>query len=760
MPRLMTTRRATCPLLLLFLFLGLMARRASAQASVSGRVTDPVGAVVGGAVVTLSGGGAPSQTTQTAQDGSFLFANVTPALRVLAVEAPGFQRWTRTIDPAEGATIEVVLPIPGFSESVAVSAPGLEEELPQLVERTGVRVQTITAAQIENGGYYDVGQALQALAPGLFLVPKAGPFDYVDASFQGSRTNEILWMVDGVRISNRLYNGTTPLDTIPAHMVERVEIIEGGQGLFYGTQAVAGAVNVVTKSLAETFDGGVQSGFDTNRGRHINLFARDAVGGHRFVAFASTDNAEGYRNFPIDQYQPTATDRRRSYDVLTLGGKYAYDFTGGLRLGASYQRTDGKLDNLRPGRSGATHVGSLAEGFNDRNEHLFSAKVDYTARRSAQLFFKTYYHQWDTRFTERRNVIGSPGLSLYSSDGDFWGFKDYGANLLARLTPTKRVEYVAGYDFQNYRGRDDVLLIAPNTETVHALFGQVRTTPALARKASAALGVRFNAPTNAANATVWNASARYEVTRRLFARGTVGTAFRYPDAYELFAQDPTCCFGNPNLKPERSTNVNGSLGYLMSTAGAEVSLEAIGFYRRVTDLIVDVDDGSGDTTVTANRDDIVRVRGISFVGSGTFGPQVSANVSYTYNRSQRTNELAGGYQSLNGIPSNQFNAWIDLHPARLPVGATLTLGHVGAIGNTVPVFGTVQAGDYTLVDVSGRLFLDAKRRHRINLRLENVLDEVYTTRSGRNFLDGSATPFLVRNLGVPRTLHLTYAVGF
>jgi len=44
----------------------------------------------------------------------------------------------------------------------------------------------------------------------------------------------LLWLVDGVRISNRLYIGTTPLDTIPAHMVERIEIIEGGQGLFYG----------------------------------------------------------------------------------------------------------------------------------------------------------------------------------------------------------------------------------------------------------------------------------------------------------------------------------------------------------------------------------------------------------------------------------------------------------------------------------------------------------------------------------------------
>jgi vitamin B12 transporter len=151
------------------------------------------------------------------------------------------------------------LQIEGVVETLVVAAPKLEEELPQEIERVGGRMQTITSVQIENGGYDDVSQALQALVPGLFLAPKAGPFDYVAASLQGSRINEILWLVDGVRISNRLYNGTTPLDTLPAHMVERIEVIEGGQGLFYGTQAVGGVINVVTKAFSEDPNGRVQA---------------------------------------------------------------------------------------------------------------------------------------------------------------------------------------------------------------------------------------------------------------------------------------------------------------------------------------------------------------------------------------------------------------------------------------------------------------------------------------------------------------------
>jgi vitamin B12 transporter len=742
-----------------------LAASASAQTlSVSGRVSDSQGgAVNAAAVVTLTIPGAPSpRTTRTDADGTFSIAGLPSGSYVLQIEAPGFQRWAQSVTVISGAQpINVVLQIAGLTESVVVAAPRLEEELPQEIQRTGVRVQTITSAQIQNGGYYDVSQALQSLVPGLFLNPHAGAFGYVSASLQGSRTNEILWLVDGVRISNRLYNGTTPLDTLPAHMIERIEVIEGGEGLFYGTQAVAGVINVVTKAFTENTNGRAQTGFDTNEGGHVSAFARTAARGHRFVLFGSKDKADGFQQFPDADFQPSTTDRQRSYDVLSLGGKYAYDFSSHLRLSATYQRNDVTLDLLTPARSSPSQVGGLAGAFNERAEHIASTKVDFTPRGNAQVFFKGYYHQWDSHWSETRNVIGAPGAREVISDREFWGFKDYGANLLAKLAPSRGVEYLAGYDFQNYSGQDDVLLIAHNTETVHAVFGQVRTTTDLLKKTTLAAGVRYNAPTHAQNATVWNVSGRHDFTGRLFARGTVGTAFRYPDAYELFAVDPTCCFGNPNLKPETSTNVNGSIGGRIGAGPAAVTLEGIGFYRRVSDLIVDVDDGSGEgTTITANRPDRVRVRGLSLIASAALTSSVAATLGYTYTSSQRSNELAGGYSVIAGIPKNQIESTIDFHPASLPFGAMLTINRVGEMFDTVSGFGSVPSGDYTVLDLSGRIFLDTRRRHRINLRLENLFDERYNTLLRRGFRDDIATPFLAHTLGTPRTFHLSYGFSF
>ena len=730
--------------------------------SVSGRVTDAQGGTVNSALVTLKdAGSAASRTTRTGVDGTFAFDAVTSGSVTVQVDAPGFESWTQTVSvTATTEPLAIVLQIAGIVETVGVVAPKLEEELPQLIERAGTRTQTITATQLQNGGYYDVAQALQALAPELFLAPTSGPFDYVTASLQGSRTNEILWLVDGVRISNRLYNGTTPLDTIPVHMVERIEVLEGGQGLFYGTQAVGGVVNVVTKAFSETRNFLLSGGGNTNQGGFGTGLMRDTVQGHRYVVYGSTDDAVGYQNFPSAQYQPSTTDRDRGYHLQTFGGKYAFDFSPRVRFSSAYQFTNaGRLDNLQPARTSTRQSGGLSEEFNARDEHIFSTKLDVTPRENLELFFKGYYHRWSSHYSESRNVIGDPGAVDVVSEEEFWGYKDYGANVLARLTPNRGFEYYAGYDFQNYSGEDEVLLIAPNSEKVNALFGQVRTTRDLLGKATITAGVRYNAPSVSQSHTIWNVSGRYDFNRSLFARGGVGTSFRYPDAYELFAIDPTCCFGNPDLKPESSTNLNASIGGRLERGLATVDLEVIGFYRRVEDLIVDVDDGT-DTgnTITANSDNAIRVHGFSLVGSASLTPAVSASLGYTYTTSEQGNQLAGGYSSLPGLPSNRMDALLDFHPAAKRYGGTITLNWVGAITDNVSGFGQVPSGKYVLVDVAGRYFLDARRRHRINVRLENLFDKEYATRHGRGFTDVGGTPYLVNSLGVPLTLHVSYTL--
>src|SRR5690606_28816014 len=114
--------------------------------------------------------------------------------------------------------------------------------------------------------------------------------------------------------------------------------------------------------------------------------------------------------------------------------------------------------------------------YNTRNEELASLKIDWSATDRLDLYLKGYWHDWDSVWVELFNELGPDGLptgtvSGFDAPGD-WTFEDRGINFLAQYRATDALTVAAGYDFQKYDGMDDVFLIAPLTEDVHALFGQ------------------------------------------------------------------------------------------------------------------------------------------------------------------------------------------------------------------------------------------------------------------------------------------------
>jgi vitamin B12 transporter len=629
-------------------------------------------------------------------------------------------------------------------EEVKVVARRLEETLPQELERTGSRVTTVTSADIAKGVFNDVSQTLQYNVPGLYVAPNSGQFSYVEASLQGSRNSDILWLVDGVRMNNRLYSTTMPLDSIPAHMVERIEVLEGGQGLFYGSQAVAGVVNIVTKEFTNRFDSEVSAGLDTNSAYNVAGFMRGPIGGSHFVLYGSIDQAnEGIQPFRDQDYQPSATDRDRGFDVKTAGVKALHDFSDDVRLSFMYQHTDADVELLTPAL--------VASNVNSRDEEVVAAKLDYRINERVDLFVKGYWHDWDTLYTTRYNSLENPGEIEVIYDNAFWGFEDYGVNALVRFKGVRGLEYSVGYDLQKYGGQDDVLLIAKNKEQTQSYFGQVRTSDDFSKKLHLSLGLRYNSPSDAESATVWTGSGRYDITENLFVRGVVGTSFRLPSAEELYAIDPFER-GNPNLVPEKAKNLNLSIGGRRSVGSGGFSWELIGFARDVTHLIDFIFDEDLGLDQAANVPGKVKVRGGELALRAQFTAAVSSRLSLT-----RTSSERNGAQ-IQRIPERLIQAGLEYAPPSNRFGVNVSANHVGDV--FVRNFsGAVEYGNYTLLDVASWYYVDDARHHRVSVRLENAFDEEYG-RPGTGFTDADESPYTIVNLGTPRTWHLNYTYAF
>ncbi|AYO78577.1 TonB-dependent receptor plug domain-containing protein [Sphingobium yanoikuyae] len=637
----------------------------------------------------------------------------------------------------------------GEGDSIVVTGTSLEETLPQQLSRYGHAIEIVTDTQIRDAAALDTARALEAV-PGLFIRSQSGPFSYVDIALQGSRTKDVLWTMDGIRLNNRLYGGTSPNDTMAASMIERIEVLKGGESLFYGTQAAAGVINVVTRDFSDDLGGQVNASLDSFAGTSLDGYVRGAIGQHRFVVWANRSQSDGYR--PYDVMQPSATDRARGYDLWSAGIKYQYDIAPDLRLNALYQHTKADLDNISATRT--------KESRNDRNEEVASLRLDYTGEDGVQFFLKGYFHDWKTAYVQIRNPVPAGPPQVIYPAGTFWGYQDYGGSAVVQLNMLRGIDTLIGYDFQSFNGRDDVLLIAPTDEQVHAGIFQLRTNDELSSKGRIAAGLRYN-KAKGSEKTIWNVSGRYDVSDALFVEANGGTSFVLPDASQLYGNDPCCEVGNPNLKPEESLNLNAALGGAL--AGGAIRWKATWFNRRITDLIdTTYDDPAFPEGTYINVSDKVRARGAELELNADLTGGWGLSASYTWSRVRNQ----GSSVQRDRNPEQYGRAAIVYAPEAGRFGANLSANWVGDVWSTASGFGRMNYGNYAVVDAGAHLWLDQARRNRFGVNVENLFDRDYASTGYRSavsdagVLDGSNSRFLYFYRGVPRTLRVSYGLSF
>lgn len=627
---------------------------------------------------------------------------------------------------------------PATLENVVVAAGSLEHSLPEKIAASGSELVIIDSDAIRLSGAQDAAKALQMLAPGLYVAPKNGAFDYASVSLQGSRSGDILWLVDGVRINNRLYAGTSPLDTIPAAAIERIEILKGGQSLFYGTQAIAGAVNIVTHSVQPGAVSEVQLGLHSDAGRSRS---GRLVGGNeqtRYLLFASNDQTQGFRAFKRQHREPSASDTKRGYDVSVMGGKLVHQLSQHWRLSALYQQHNAELDYLRPTDNFLTQ--------NQRTEDMAYIKLDGRIRDNISLYVKGYFHQWDTRYLRIYNA--GAGLAL-KSNYDYWGYTDRGINLMAEVADVAGLDVRLGYDMQNFSGSDDVLKIASQQEQVEAVFLQLASRESLWSDAQFSLGGRYNKPAGEGDSWVGHASGTLNLAEQVQLFAALGSSFRLPSAYELYASDDCCTQGNPDLAPEVGKNLNVGARYQDAYRQFGLTL----FTRQVNRLIGSAsDDNGGKHFVNSGRS--VLFRGVELDIALDLTRYLSFTLNHVYSRAVAKGET----QQINNIPLNNSKAGLAWKPQQ-GLQLMLNVNRVGSVSDEENNR-RINYGNYTLVDLSVRHFLDVQQRQDITLSLENLTDQQYATSVASARRDADNSAYVYENLGTPWLAKLSYRMRF
>jgi len=254
-----------------------IASAAFAQSTVlTGTITDAQGASVPGADVRLAReDGTVTRTTVSDGAGAYRLDDVLAGVFVVEVGKPGFRRHTEvvTVAAGAGATLDIQLEVAGIDDSVVVTAAGL----PQITQETSKAITIIEAQDIQARNEHALSEIVR-FTPGVQVRNSGGPGQFTSMRIRGLRSDASAVLVDGMRFrdaSTIQADATSFLSTLNFVAAERVEVLRGSGSSLYGTNAVGGVVNIVTRPGGGAFRGEGQ----VEGGSLGHIRARGSVGG-------------------------------------------------------------------------------------------------------------------------------------------------------------------------------------------------------------------------------------------------------------------------------------------------------------------------------------------------------------------------------------------------------------------------------------------------------------------------------------------------
>ncbi|HYD41994.1 MAG TPA: TonB-dependent receptor [Anaeromyxobacter sp.] len=326
-------RLAWCGLVLALLFAG--AARAQTMGAISGAVADArTGKPVVGATVQAEGPGIEGNRTVLSEAGGvFTVADLPAGTYTLSVAMPGYEPYRRAdLVVKEDTTLRANVRLAaagGEVEEVVVTGSRIRRK--DLT--TPAPVTVIERKEIEESGVVGLGEFLQHLPVqgNAANAQKAyGNDGQVRVDLRSLESKRTLVLVNGRRMVAGGSGGDSPVDlnTIPLAAVERIEILKDGASPIYGSDAVAGVVNVILRKKFEGTQVSALSGV-SSRGdaRSYDLSASTGISGERGSAFFSI----GYQ----EQRPLLGRDRGFSREPL------AYDFSDGT----VYRTGSGRIPN-------------------------------------------------------------------------------------------------------------------------------------------------------------------------------------------------------------------------------------------------------------------------------------------------------------------------------------------------------------------------------------------------------------------------------
>lgn len=424
-------------------------------------------------------------------------------------------------------------------------------------------------------------------------------------SLQGLSGSKIKILVDGVPIIGRL-DGNIDLNQINLNDIDRVEVVEGPMAVQYGTDAVAGTINLITKRKATNEVDVNLNGYYETVGRYnfdgsvsipMGKFQGNiGLGRNYFDGYSPDESARDYQWNPKEQYFANASLQRRFSKVMA---RYRFDYFDEniVNRGA----VGSMSDNVVPVDTGGAWYFPQALDDTYRTIRVNNALyADYYPREDMKVkaFVAFNYYQRQKESTIKNLNTGAESIFPGTDAQDTTTFAMLSSRMFYQhdWIPNK-LNYQLGYDLSYEANIGQRIEGDFKDITDLAVFATAEYKPVKSLNIQPGLRYAYNSRFDAP--LISSLALRYQINEKYVLRASFGQGFRAPslkEMYFLFVDENHNILGNEGLQAETSNNYQLSLNYSRSYTNANVEASVSGFFNDIKNEIRLVSVISPDST--------------------------------------------------------------------------------------------------------------------------------------------------------------------
>lgn len=437
------------------------------------------------------------------------------------------------------------------------------DRIPLAPTSTGSAIHVIQGNEIETWGSRSIADVLRG-APGLDITEQGGPGGLSNASIRGAAQGQTLVLVDGIRVGDPAgIAGEFDFSGLLTSNIERIEILRGPQSALYGSDAMGGVINIITKKGAGkpvsslTVEGG---SYGTISSRLTNSGTIGKVSWALSLNGLHTNGYSryGYRIGRIEQSLVRPLERDKT-EKLGGSARISYVITPGAEIEVGFQHLNSRFRFDNPG----AFVPSDRDTRFNRG-HLIStllfSRLNFLSVDGKFQNSVTVFSNWTDRFNRLEQTCFDALFNSYNCDTTFKSQR-IGAEYQGTLKTQSLGTFVFGLRSEREQALNRESWLQPpfskltNFDAAQSTHSAYILDRLSLGRLHLSLGGRVDSIDGKNNFATWRTTAAYYIQEtNTTLRASAGTGARAPSLFQRFSQ-----YGTPNLQAEQNFGIEAGL---------------------------------------------------------------------------------------------------------------------------------------------------------------------------------------------------------